>query len=349
MKITRLAAAAALLAAASPAFGDSPANGIGGLAVSPDGTTLIAAGDTRVIYKLDAATMTVTERFYQKSTLVWMDYRSDGKVVFTRDTSGVLAAYDAETFEMLWSVKRSEDVDYAPFSNQLIYATQAYKDGKRTGALTVVDAGTFADQATYELGEMVPAALGISQEGLRAVVISRPEKRDSEERAQPPSGMKGIERSTFRLKNDKRGSKIAQIDLLLGQVSMTESWYSSNSIKELTVTPTMAFIGGFSGQSATIDAAGEVTIVDSGTNIHHSATMTAGANAMVTGTQNAIVIKKLGSDAVQEIKFDRLPGWSENVIRFDHGPDGKLYGGTTGYRIVVFDPSTGGAQAYPVY
>ncbi|MEM9138877.1 MAG: hypothetical protein AAGB15_03530 [Pseudomonadota bacterium] len=347
--IIRVGVAAALCGISGLGLADSPANGIGGIAVSPDGATVVVAGDTRVIYKMDTASMEVTDRIYQKSTIVWMDYRLDGEVLFTRDTNGTLTAYDTATFEPVWSVKRSEDADYAPFANQLVYVTQQYKDGKRTGHLTLVDAAALEEKATFDLGEMTPAAVGISKEGLRAVVLSRPEKRESEERANPPSDLKGIDRSVFRLKNDQRGAKIAQVDLILGQVGVTQSWYSTNTIKDLVVTPSMAFIGGFSNQSAVIDAAGEVTIVDSGARIHHGATLTATADAMVTGAQGAVVVKPFASDAAQEIKLDRLPGWPENVTRFDHGPDGKIYGGTTAYRVIVLDPATGNAEAYPVY
>ncbi|MEM7191098.1 MAG: hypothetical protein AAF439_15915, partial [Pseudomonadota bacterium] len=77
------------------AVADTPAGGIGGLAVSPDGGTILAAGDTRVIYQIDPQNMAVTRRIYTGTTVVWMTYSIDGSAIFVRDTSGLLQALDA--------------------------------------------------------------------------------------------------------------------------------------------------------------------------------------------------------------------------------------------------------------
>ena len=69
----RFAAAALSLALLNPfaAMADAPAGGIGGLAVSPDGSTILVAADSRAIYVLDPATMEVKNRVYTGSTTVW--------------------------------------------------------------------------------------------------------------------------------------------------------------------------------------------------------------------------------------------------------------------------------------
>ena len=218
----RFAAAALSLALLNPfaASADTPAGGLGGLTVSPDGSTVLAAGDSRAIYVLDAATMEVKDRIYTGTTVVWMAYRVDGKAVFVRDTSGKLQALDTATFKELWSVPKTETADYALAANALAFTMRE----NRTYVAKVVDGTSFQTKGQWELGEkFYPVAQGISIDGLKTVVLSRSDKRESEEKQRPTNDMKGIARSLFQQQHDQRGARIAQIDLASGNVSVTES------------------------------------------------------------------------------------------------------------------------------
>lgn len=346
IKMFRAAATALLLSTPLAAQADTPVNGIGGLAISPDGATVLAAADSRVIYVMDGATMQVTNRVYTGTTTVWMDYRIDGKVVFMRDTDGTLQARDAATFDVLWKMDRTETAAYAFAANQL--AVTVREDRKYVAKL--IDATTFETKATYELGEkFYPSAQGISLDGLRMVVMSRSEKRPGEEKKRPESGMKGIERSLFQQQHDQRGARIAQIDLILGNVSVTESWYKSDNVRGMVVTPTDTFVLSFSQEMSRISAAGDVEIIDSGARNHYGATMTTAADRIVSGSLKQITVKPLDSDAAQVFKLDDLPGWPEYVIRFETTQDGKILAATTAYRVIVLDPAAGSVQAHPVH
>jgi len=58
-----LAVAIALaMSMTTPFRADAPAGGIGGLSVSPDGGTILAAGDTRVICVINPPGMSVKRR-----------------------------------------------------------------------------------------------------------------------------------------------------------------------------------------------------------------------------------------------------------------------------------------------
>ena len=328
-----------------PALADSPAGGIGGLALSPDGTTLLAAGDTRTIYALDPATLNVTKRIYSKTTVVWMTYRSDGQAVFTRDTDGTLTAWDANTFAELWSQTRTEGVDYAPLTNQLAYI----KRERRNGHLVIVDAASFQEKARHDLGEMSPRSVGISPEGARAVVISYSEKRESEEKKRPDSSMKGVEKVIYQQEHNQRGAKIAQVDLLLGQVSVTDSWYKSDNVKKLAVTASGAHVLSYGQEVASIAPDSTVTILDPGARIRYGAAMTAAGDGIVSGSMREITVKQLGSDAAQVFKLDQLPGWPEYVIRFVTAPNGKIYGATTAYRVIEVDTASGAVRSAAIF
>lgn len=343
----RIAAAALSLALFSSfsATADVPSGGIGGLAVSPDGSTILVAGDSRAIYVLDPATMAVTNRIYSGTTVVWLAYRQDGNVVFMRDTAGLLSAHDAASFERLWSVNRTETADYALPANLLTFTVRE----NREYVVKVIDAASFEEKGTYKLGDkFYPNVQGISLDGLRTVVLSRSEKREGEERKRPESGMKGIERSLYAQQHDQRGARIAEIDLTTGTVSVIKSWYRSDNVRGMKVSLTDAFVLSFSEEMARIRAGGEVEIIPSGARNHYAATMTPAMDTIISGSRSSITIKKLGTDAAQLLKLDALPGWPEHLSRFTFLPDGRLLAGTTGYRVIVVEPD-GTVRAYPVF
>ena len=335
---------ALFLSAALPAMADTPAGGIGGVAVNPANDTILAAGDSRAIYVLDRATMQVKERIYTGTTIVWMTYNADGSMVFTRDTDGTLEARDSATLDRKWSVDRTEGVDYAPISNQLAYV----KRDRKNGVLTVLNAADFTEIGKHDLGEMSPIHVAMSPEGLRAVVLSRSEKRESEEKDRASSEMKGIVRSKYNQEHDQRGAKIATVDLLLGKVDVFESWYKSDHIKDMRVSPSSAFVLSYTDEMAQISPDGSVEIIDSGARNHYGAGMTPGMDAIISGSLKSITVKPLASDAAQVFKLDDLPGWPEYVIRFTNAPDGKIIAGTTAYRLIELDPAAGSVNVHPV-
>ena len=338
-------AAGSILFAGGAARADSPANGLGGLAYDPAGGRILAAGDSRAIYVLDADTLTVTDRRYIGTTAVWMELSLDSKVLFLRDTGGRLVALDAASFEELWSVDRTDAAAYARAANQIVYTTRK----SRETHLVVADGASFAESASINLGDFRTVGLGVSIDGLRAVAVSRSDERKDEEKKRPENSVKGLERAIFRQRHDQRGATIAEVDLITGTPAMTESWYKADNIRELIVSPTEAFVLTFTEDVARIARGGEVEMIDSGARNHYGAAMSRGMDALVTGSMRAVTIKPLAADAAQVMKLDTLPGWPEYVIRFAHGPEGLIYAATTAYRVLAIDPVAGTVEAAPVY
>ena len=91
----------ALLCAASLAFGpgtagaDTPVTGIGGLALSPDGSNLVAVTNARALYVLDPDTLEIKRRVWIETSPVWVAYSADGEQIFVRDTKDTIRVFDA--------------------------------------------------------------------------------------------------------------------------------------------------------------------------------------------------------------------------------------------------------------
>ena len=76
---------------------------INSLAISPDGATLLAAGDNRTLYTVDAASLAVTDRKYFPEQIRWVAYSEDGKSVFLRSQERTFSARNATNFKERFS------------------------------------------------------------------------------------------------------------------------------------------------------------------------------------------------------------------------------------------------------
>ena len=93
-----MACAAAALASADA---NTPKNALGAIAVSPDGATLVAAGDNRVLYVLDPASLEVKQRVAIGVNPYAAYFSADGKTLAIHDTDGAVTLFNAAD----WSVK----------------------------------------------------------------------------------------------------------------------------------------------------------------------------------------------------------------------------------------------------
>ena len=75
------------------------------VAVSPDGATVLAAGDNRVLYTLDGATLEVTDRKYIPQQVKEIHYSRDGRRIFLRMDNRLFRAHAAGSFKMLFEVE----------------------------------------------------------------------------------------------------------------------------------------------------------------------------------------------------------------------------------------------------
>ena len=179
------------------------------LAISPDGTTLIAAGDNRVVYTLDAATLTVSDRRYIPEQVRWAAYSTDGQAIFLRTQDRSFLAVEAGSFVKRFGADDIVSVAYAPGAGRLLLLENNYKGG----ILYMVAATSGKKMYALEMPELRTDDAAISADGSRALLLTNSETSDAEEKAQPGSDLKGHAKYTFRQQNDGYISKIVSVDL----------------------------------------------------------------------------------------------------------------------------------------
>lgn len=340
------AALAATSLLALPAAADTPINGIGSLSVSPDGATLLAAGENRVVYVLDPQDLSVRERIWVAVSPVWIQHGAGGEVVMLRDTQGELIGYSAEGFEELWRVSPTEDAAYAPEADQVAFAIRQ----RREIIVGVLDVGTAQPVASFELGEMRVREIAISPDGARIAVLAQGEKLESEERESPPSDLRGVERELFSQQHDQRGARIVFIDVASGEVVSHDMWYTGKNTKGMAFAGEDVIVLAYGSNVARITPAGEVTLIDTGASFHYGAMLSEDGTRIVSGSLAEFNVKTLGETGSREIKLsERLPGWPEYMMSFAAMPDGRIVAGTSAYRVIEISEDLNRMVGVPVH
>ena len=88
---------------------------LGGLAVavSPNGRTIVAGGDNRVLYVLDADKLEVKNRIWLGVCLVDLHFNNDGSVLLAEDTDGTVLALNTVNWEIKKSVQKASQMSVA--------------------------------------------------------------------------------------------------------------------------------------------------------------------------------------------------------------------------------------------
>jgi DNA-binding beta-propeller fold protein YncE len=339
-------AAAVGCALALPAMADTPINGIGSISVSPDGRSVLAAAENRVVYALDPADLSVRERIWIGVSPVWIQHVADGSHVLVRETQGDLIAYEADGFREAWRVSRTEDADYADGVDQVVFAVRQ----NRETIVGVMNATTTDTVATFNLGEFRVQEIAISDDGKRITVLNSGDKRESEERKNPPSEMRGVERELFSQLNDERGSIIVQIDVASGEMTSVETWYTGKNTKGMAFSGEDTIVLAYGSNMARISPAGEVELIDTGASFHYGAMLSDDGTQIISGSLAQFNIKTLGQTGSREINLpERLPGWPEYLMSFAQMPDGRLLAGTSAFRIIEISADRNSVKGVPVH
>lgn len=320
------------------------------VAVSPDGTTVLAAGDNRVVYTLNAETLAVDGRRYVAGLVRWLDYSADGRLIFVRTDNNIFTARAARSFKTAYAVEDISAVSYAPQADRIALLESNY-DG---GVLHVLVASTGEMVNRVEFPEIRTNYVALADDGASALLLTQSDRSDDEPKENPASELKGYDRYLFRQQNDGYTSQVVSVSVESGEWTLSDTFYRVSFPGQVRMLDgRMAIING-PGDSALVSADGSTDLLNLGSGyIAFGRISDAGSDVVLTGGTDIAVHSLDGAVAAEtashELETARLDGPAERVTAIDEAADGTLYMVTSGYRIWKVAPGALEADTKPVY
>lgn len=337
---SRLCLAGALTLAALPALADTPDSGVGGLAMSPDGTRLVAVTESRGLYVLDPATLEIAARHWLRTSPVSVAWSADGARLFVRDTSDTVWVLKADDFSVEREIDDVKHVAYAPAADILFVTLFTYdRDAKRNDtALVALNGQTFEEIGKLEL-DAEAEAIAVTPDAATVAVLTKSFESAAETKESAPSSVTGLDREIFEHKHDAEEAQVILITDRGQTVTTTNTWYSDFSQPQIALVGGKVWVAPYSGTVAAIDpATGDAALVDTGITYNYGAGFSADGAVLVGGGLRDFAITRTdGSAPSAKFALQPLPGWPEYHETFLVLPDGSFYAGSSAYVLYRFD------------
>ncbi len=332
-----------------PVQAEVPKNALGAIAVSPDGKTVLAAGDNRVLYVLDAKPMTVRNKIWIGVNPLSIHYSADGSAFALHDTTGTLRFYDAATLKVNNEVTGVNALAVAEKADIIFTAGRPRGRGEEARTpLRGYDLAT-GKPVLDRTVNMAIQGLGADTDALRLFAISRPLKSDSEKKQNPPSDMRGLEREMFRQKNDGKVAHLVAFDINGKELGRHTSWFSTSRSVAVISAGELLRIVSFDKYAAVFTLGSmDTRLAESKNSYNYGIGYSVESNRLVTGGLAKGTIVLLDSGKARSFQVDRIGGWPEYIKGFAIAADGTIYGGTSAFRLVRVSPD-GTTKTVPVF
>ncbi|MEZ5872699.1 MAG: WD40 repeat domain-containing protein [Nitratireductor sp.] len=327
-----------------------PKSALGAIAVSPDGKTIAAAGDNRVLYLLDADTLDVRERIWIKLSPMSLFWTKDGKTLVMQHTDDVLALLDTSTWEQRGEIPKFNKISFAPQSEMVVTAVQGERnDDHYKTILRVHDLNTGKMLKENELDYEI-VSIATTPDASRTVIATKEVDNEAEAKVDPAADLKDIEKETAQKKGDGKTMDFAWFDSDLKETARITSWYSTYYTDGLHLHDGKTYLLSY-GTSAVISENGDAELFQSyGPNTSYGYGFTADNSTMISGGLSSGTLFDIASRT--ETNFDlgeRLPGWPEYIQGVTVAPDGTIIGGTSAYRVMKMSPDGKVELVKPVF
>jgi len=316
-----------------------PKGALGAIAASPNGKTIVAAGDNRVLYVLDAKDLTVKKSLWIGINPLDIHYSKNGATIVIHDTKNNLVFYSTKTWKPIGEVGDANSIAVAEKADIIVASGRA--KGRDEKAVTAVYGYSLATGKQVISAKVTVGvhAIGVLSDASRIFVLSKPVKTDKEKKEKPPANLKGLDKEEFKQKHDGKNAHFVTLDKTGKELGRYTTWYSSSSAVLLAAEGKSIFALNYSNTNAELDRTGKkTTLFKSKNSYNYGMGYSSASNAVASGGMGNGSIINLADGTATKFKIDRIGGWPEYFKGFSFAKDGTAYGGTTAYRLVKIGP-----------
>lgn len=337
-----------LLMSIASAHGATPIGGLA-VAVSTSAEYLVSAGDNRVLYVVDPASMEVSSRIWLGTGIINLQFNRDGSTLVAEDTDGTLHLLKAGTWNVIKKEAKAQQMATAAGVNLLAALTPDH-NGHFIRLLSMDDLAE-KGRVTFARGEKVQA-LGLDAEGSRLVVLMESVNDPAEPKGEKPAAdLKDLALEEFRLRHDGKTAVLSVFKVSGGEKIWEEKVYYSPSSSgcRLFFDGEHVMVANYSNINARISPDGEVTLFRLDNSFNYGLGFSDDQKILVSGglsegTWTAV-------DGLRKVKFqpDRLGGWPEYFKSFSVAADGTVFAATSAFRIIKIKAGGSFEKSVPIF
>ncbi len=327
------------------------ANGLA-VAVTADGSRLVAGGSNRVIYELDPKTLEVKGRTWIGRQIMSLLFSPDGKTLVVESTSAV-QWLDAATFEQRHVLEDADSIRAVPARDAVAMTVRG-----RQPAVVLYGFGDAKEKARvpFDVRHQV-AGYGVSPDGKQVAVLFKRRKDDTEEKiawADMPEALKKSRDARFvefQQQHDGMASEFLIQDLEAGEPSSRmQLWFSAADSNNLLYwRGTRIYVVGYQNQCAAIDAEGKIEIFLLGNGFNYAFYATPDGGTLWSGGARVGTRTRVEDRKPVAFQIDELKGFPEHYKAFATAADGTGFAGTTAFRVVRIGADGVVRKTAPVY
>ncbi len=322
-------------------------SGLGAVAVSPDGKTIVAGGQNRVLYMIDAQTMEVKQRLWTGVRIGALAYNKDGTRIVFEDEEEETEILDAATLETVKRIGKAGFVECARLADLMAVATDVmYR--KQIRFLSMTDGSQLG---SVDVADKV-ASYGFNAEGTRFAVLttSSEGKENKVAYKDVPKELTGLARKEFVQKNDGKTSKLIVFEAPTGkQLRETALWYCSDTGAMVFMNGETAYIINYSNENLIVPAEGDVKLFESQSSYNYAKGVSDDRKAFLVGGLATGTYTRIDGLSGLTFQIDRLRGWPEYFGGFAFQQDGTGWAVTSSCRLIQISKEGKFLKAVPVY
>jgi len=325
--------------------------GLGAVAVSPDGKTVITGGQNCTLYVLDAASLKVTRRHWLGTRMGALEFNRDGSVIVIEDDKNTVHFLGAGDLKPVAAVKNTAYISACRSADLLAGARRRDWRGARAVCILSLNDGSEKAKMDLPAGTQVNR-VALSPDGRRLAVLTREIKSKPvpAEQPKPPEGVTGLAATEFRLKHDGKQAKLLIYEAPSGKLLNTRDlWYtSSHRNTSLLFDGKTAVVFNYFNVNAKIAADGTVELFRV-RGLAYGRGVSSDARMFATGSLRTGCLVTTADLANKDFRIKAIKGFPEYFAGFAFHTDGSAYGVTSCFRIVKLSKDAEVQNVVPVY